>query len=315
MANMTTSTYTAAAMTKYKKRAQSFLRKRLYLNRLGTEEEIGANEGQVLSMYRVDNQTAQTSALTEGTAPSEISITTTLFSATLAQYGAFSKVSDLLEVTSRSRTMDQLSKQFGYNAALTLDTLMRNELYSNATDHFANNTSDATIGATDVFNAQELRRLARKFKANDVNPGDDGCFNIVLHPDQEYDLQIDTSGGGWMDILKRKDQSGKDGGVWNGESGKLAGFRILYSSQIDSVAAASGQTVFRALACGPDAAVNISLDSMPFNLFVNPASNITISNPLGQLGSIGWKATYVAKYIGTDGPRAYVVKSAVSEQS
>ncbi len=315
MANMTTATVTAAIMTKYKKRAQSFLRKRLYLNRLGTEEEINRYEGQTLSTFRVDNQTAQTSALTEGTAPAEIQITTTTFTTTLQQFGAFVKISDLLEVTGRSSMMDQVSKQLGYNAALTLDTIMRNEFYSNATDHFANNKADGTIGAADVFNAKELRRLGRKFKAKDVNPGDDGCFNIVLHPDQEYDLQIDTDAGGWMDILKRKDMSDKDGGVWNGESGKLAGFRIIYSSQITKVAAASGQDVFRAIASGPDAIMNVRLSAMPFMLFVNPSSNITISNPLGQLGSVGWKATYAAKYIGDDGPRSYIVKSAVSEET
>src|SRR5690348_18472680 len=115
MAVMTTATVTAAVMTKYKKRAQTFLRKRLYMNKLGTQERIDKYSGQTLSTFRVDNLSANTSALTEGTAPSEVSITTTTYTATLLQYGAFVKISDLLEVTGRSSMMDIASKQLGYN--------------------------------------------------------------------------------------------------------------------------------------------------------------------------------------------------------
>lgn len=310
MANMTTATVSAAVMTKYKKRAQSFLRKRLYINKIGTQERIDKYSGQVLSTWRPVNLAAQTSSLTEGTAPAEVSITTSTYTATLLQYGAFVKISDLLEVTGRSSMMDLAAKQLGYNAALTLDQLAYTEAL-NFTAHYANNSTSTTITGADVLTAQELRRLAKKFMANDVNPGDDDLYNIIVHPDQLYDLWSDDKVGGALDVARRSITDNQSEAIWRGEISRLHGFRILQSSQISSTTVNS-VTCFRAIAAGPDCMLNVDVESMPFTLFVNPASNINISNPLGQIGSVGWKATYVAKDI-SDGKRGFVVYSAVSE--
>ncbi len=300
--------FTGAAQTFYKKRAQDFLRKRCYFNKLGTQERIDKNGGQILSAWRIDNESAQTTALTEGTAPSELALATTLFTATILQYGAFAKISDLVEVTGRSSTMDRASEQLGYNAALTLDTLARNELRDGATALYANNTASGTITNADVFTTKELRRIFRKFTSNDVNPGEDDLFNCVVHPNQAYDIFTDDKVGSWVDINKRV--AGDN--LWKNELGRMAGFRVLYSSQIDT-SSVNGITAYNAIACGPNAFMNVDLEGMPFRLFVNPSANITMGNELGQVGSVGWKASYVAKYIGTDGPRAYKVVSAVSE--
>jgi N4-gp56 family major capsid protein len=313
MAVMTTATVSAAVMTKYKKRAQSFLRKRLYMNKLGTMEKIDKNAGQTLSTFRVNNLTAQTSSLTEGTAPSEVSISTTTYTATLLQYGAFVKISDLLEVTGRSSMMDVSSKQLGYNAALTLDALMYNVLVSNAPAHYANNSTSGTFDAACVMTAQELRRLAKKFQAKDVNPGEDDLYNIILHPDCLYDIQVDDKVGGMLDVMRRAVTDNESEAIWKGEMTRLAGFRILQSSQITTTTVGS-VTAYQNIAVGPDAVLNVDVESMPFNLFVNPSSNVSLANPLGQVGSVGWKATYVAQWISeTANPRGYLVYSTASE--
>ena len=111
---MTTGNVSAAAMTFYKKRSQSFLRKKLYVQKLGTQEEIDRYSGQVLSTWRPIPVAAQTTALTEGTAPADIAITTSTYTATLQQWGAYVKISDLLEVTGRSSMMDVATKVLGY---------------------------------------------------------------------------------------------------------------------------------------------------------------------------------------------------------
>lgn len=315
MAVMTTATVTAAVMTKYKKRAQAFLRKRLYMNKLGTQEQIEKNGGQTLSTFRVNNLSANTSALTEGTAPSEVSISTTTYTATLLQYGAFVKISDLLEVTGRSSMMDIASKQLGYNAALSLDALMYNVITANATVRYANNANAGNFDASCVLNAQELRRLMRQFMSQDVNPGDDDLFNMVAHPDCIYDLQIDDKVGGMLDVMRRAITDGESEGIWKGEMTRLAGFRILQSSQITTTSV-NGINAYQNIALGPDAVLNVDVETMPFNLFVNPSSNVSISNPLGQVGSVGWKATYVAQWISeTAQHRGYVLLAASSEPS
>lgn len=316
MSVMTTATVSAAAMTFYKKKAQSFLRKRLYINKIGTQERIDRNSGQVLSTWRPVNLAAQTTPLTEGVAPSEVSITTTTYTATLLQYGAFVKISDLLEVTGRSSMMDIAAKQLGYNAALTLDALAYAECL-NFTAYYAGNKTLATIDSGDIMTLQELRRLSKRFMAKDVNPGDDDLYNFIGHPDQLYDIWQDDKVGGMLDVARRSITNNESEGIWRGEITRVAGFRVLQSSQITTTTLSTTNgdlTAYQAIAAGPDCLLNVDVESMPFTLFVNPASNITIGNELGQVGSVGWKATYVAKQISdASAPRGYVVYSPVSE--
>lgn len=310
---MTTANVSAATMTFYKKKSQSFLRKKLYISKLGTMEQIDENSGQVLSTWRPVPVAAQTTALTEGTAPADINITTNTYSATLLQYGAFVKISDLLEVTGRSSMMDVAVKVLGYNAALTIDSVTLGVILPAWTILYANNRTAGTITAGDVITAQQVRRLRKIFQAKDVQPGDDELYNWILHPDQFYDLDIDDKLGGTLDVARRAMQGGQSDAIWVGEMTRFAGFRLLASTNIP-MTQTNGVTVYQSLAGGPDALLNVDVETMPFKLFVSPATNVNAANPLGQLGTVGWKATYTAMDI-SDGIRGFQVQSAVSEQT
>ena len=310
---MTTGNISAAAMTFYKKRSQSFLRKKLYVAKLGTQEEIDRYSGQVLSTWRPVPVAAQTVALTEGTAPADITISTNTYTTTLQQWGAYVKISDLLEVTGRSSMMDVATKVLGYNAALTLDPVTLNVILAAWTVLYANNKTAGTIDAGDIITAQQIRRIRKIFQAKDVMPGDDDLYNWIIHPDQAYDLDIDDKVGGTLDVMRRAMGGDQSDGIWTGELTRLAGFRILSSSNIPTTVV-NGVTVYQSLAGGPDALLNVDVESMPFSLFVSPATNVNAANPLGQVGTVGWKATYAAGDI-SDGIRGFIVESAVSEQT
>lgn len=308
MANTTTSSFAPAAQTLYRKKAFDFLRKNLYFHSSGMMEKIGVNQGQTISTYRIDNLSAATSALTEGTAPAEVQVTGTTFSATLAQYGNWAKVTDLLEITGRSNQMEQFSRQFGYNGALSIDTLTYNEYLSGATAFYANGTDSGSFAANSYLTSKDIRRLAKQFRANNVPTFDNGRFRLYVHPDCEFDIVTDNLFGGAVDIQRRDDDDVK----YKGVVGAYAGFDVFTSSLI-STDTVNSQTAYQNIAVGYGALLNVHLDGMPFQLFVNPSSNVNIANPLGQLGSVGWKATYVADYVGSDGPRAYTVYATASE--
>lgn len=312
MAATTTSSFTAAAQTLYRKKAFDFLRKNLFFHQSGLMEKFGRNQGQTISTYRIDNLSAATSALGEGTAPAESQMTSTLFTAVLAQYGNWVKVTDMLEVTGRSNVMEQFSRQLGYNGALSIDTLTYNEYLSGATAFYSNGTNSGTFAANSYFTSKDLRRLAKLFRATNVPTFDDGFYSMYLHPDCEFDVTTDNLFGSVTDLQKRDANDVK----WKNVAGTYGGFRVYTTSLIDNTATVNSVTgVYQNLAVGYGALMNVDADGLPFNLFVNPSSNVTISNPLAQLGSIGWKATYVAKYIGTDGPRAYKAYATASEPS
>lgn len=309
MANTTTSSFSPAAQTLYRKKAFDFLREKLFFHQAGMMEKIGRNQGQTISTYRINNLAAATSTLTEGTAPSEVQVEGTTFSATLAQYGNWAKVTDLLEVTGRSDSMEQFSRQFGYNGALSIDTLTYTEFISGSTAFYANGTDSGSFAANSYFSSKDLRRLAKNFRANNVPTFDDGYYRMFLHPDCEFDVMTDDLFGSVVDLQKREPG---DADKWKNVAGVYGGFKV-YTTALISTATINSQTAYQNLAVGYGALLNVHLDGMPFQLFVNPASNVTISNPLGQLGSIGWKATYVADYIGSDGPRSYKAYATASE--
>ena len=314
MAATTTASFSAAAQTLYRKKAFDFLRKNLYMHSSGMMTKIGKNQGQTISTYRINNLDAATSTLTEGTAPSEVQVDSTLFSAVLVQYGNWAKVTDMLEVTGRSNTMDQFSEQFGYNGALSIDTVTYTEYLAGATAYYANGTNVGTFSATSYMTSKDLRRLAKLFRYNNVPTFDDGFYRLYLNPDCEFDITTDDLFGGSTDLQRRDEDKQK----WKGVVGTYGGFKVFTTSlisQADDIGTAEIDDVYQNLAVGYGALINVHLDGMPFELFVNPSSNVNISNPLGQLGSIGWKATYVADYIGADGPRAYKVYATASEPS
>ncbi len=312
MSATTTSSFTAAAQILYRKKALDFLRKNLYFHQSGLMEKFGRNQGQTISVYRIDNLSAATSALAEGTAPAEVQMTSTLFTAVLAQYGNWVKVTDMLEVTGRSNVMEQFSRQLGYNGALSIDTLTYNEYLSGAQAFYSNGTNSGTFAVNSYFTSKDIRRLSKLFRATNVPTFDDGFYSLYLHPDCEFDVTTDNLFGSVTDLQKRDANDVK----WKNVAGTYGGFRVYTTSLIDSSATVNSITdVYQNLAVGYGALMNVDADGLPFNLFINPSSNVTISNPLAQLGSIGWKATYVAKYIGTDGPRAYKAYATASEPS
>ena len=312
MAATTVAVFTAAAQILYRKKALDFLRKSLYFHQSGLMEKFGRNQGQTISVYRIDNLSAATSALGEGTAPAEVQMTSTLFTAVLAQYGNWVKVTDMLEVTGRSNVMEQFSRQLGYNGALSIDTLTYNEYLSGATAFYSSGTNSGTFAANSYFTSKDIRRLSKLFRATNVPTFDDGFYSLYLHPDCEFDVVTDNLFGSVTDLQKRDASDVK----WKNVAGTYGGFRVYTTALVDNTASINSiPGTYQNLAVGYGALMNVDADGLPFNLFINPSSNVTISNPLAQLGSIGWKATYAVKYIGTDGPRAYKCYAQASEPS
>ena len=309
---MTTSTVSAGPMTYYKRRSQSWRRSRLFLDKIGTREKLDRYSGQTLSTWRPIPAAAQTTALTEGTAPADITIATSTYTTTLQQWGAFVKISDLLEITGRSSMMDVCSKILGYNCAQTIDTVTLNVMLSSWTDIYVNNKTSATINAGDTMTAQQLRRMRKLFAAKNVANDDTNLYNLVLHPDVFYDLSIDDKVGSTLDVARRSVSGGDSQGIWNGEVTRFAGFRIMESANIPYTQSQSGVTVYQNVVAGADALLNVDTENMGFQLFAVPASEVNQANPLAQIGTVGWKATYAACDI-SDGVMGYIMESAVSE--
>lgn len=309
MSNTTTGSFSPANMTKYRKKGQDFLRTKLFLHRSALKATIDKNNGANVRAYRVDTLAAATSALTEGAAPSETSMTGTNFTATLLQYGAYCKQTDLLETVGPSDEVEQFSRIFGYQGALSIDTLVLNEYIASAQAYYANNLDAGTFDASGVFSSKEVRRMTKRFRAKKcMGFLEDDLFRLYIHPDCEFDIVTDDTFGSLTDLQKRDPDPEK----WKNVAAVYGGTAIFVTPLIDTTSV-NGVTAYRNIGVSYGALLAYDLQGLPFRLYVNPSSNISISNPLAQLGSVGWKATFVADYIGSDGPRAHLIYAAATE--
>lgn len=250
------------------------------------------NSGKTMTWNRYTPMTAATTALTEATNPSETNIASAVVSATVAEYGAFDKISSLLYGTSIDRAAKEKTEVLSQNASETLDTLVRNELATGATTQLAAGKANISlVGATDVLNSTEIRKAVRTLKKANALTYADGYFLGKVGADTAYDLMADTT---WVNAHTYKD--GKE--LYQGELGKLHKVRFLEASSnqfFDDNAGASSVDVYSNFIHGQEAIGTVDLSGENMRLIVKHSDKGNTSNPLDMFLTIGWKATFATK--------------------
>lgn len=250
------------------------------------------NSGKTMTWNRYTPLSAATTALTEATNPSETNIASAVVSATVAEYGAFDKISSLLYGTSIDRAAKEKVEVMSQNAGETLDTLVRNELATGATTQFAGGKAALSlVGATDVLSVDEVRKAVRTLKKANAITYDDGYFLGKVGPDTAYDLMDDSV---WVNAHTYKD--GKE--LFKGELGKLHKVRFLEASSnqyFDDNAGASSVDVYSNFIHGKEAIGTVDLSGDNMKLIFKQSDKSDTSNPLNMFLTIGWKATFATK--------------------
>lgn len=129
--NTTATSSIAATATKqfYDKRLLENMKPLLIHNQFAQKRPVPAHGGKTIEFRKWTPFAALTTPLTEGVPPEGQTLNMTNMTATVAQYGGFVTISDLLDLTSidsvKSDAVDMMAQQ----GALTLDTLAREELH------------------------------------------------------------------------------------------------------------------------------------------------------------------------------------------
>ncbi len=304
--------FSAADMIQYIKKGLDVLRNELHIHNWALPYTMERHGGKNVRAYRIGTLSPATTPLTEGTTPSDTPITSTTFSATLAQYGAVNTFSDMLEAVGPSSFMEQQAQIFGIQAGETIEQLDINELVSNAPYFYAGGTTAATFASNSTLSSTDFRRLNKLFGAKKVRGMmDDKKYRIMLHPDVIFDITTDDLFGGVTDIQRRDADKIKYADVI-GEYASLLAFRSALIAQAADIGD-QDVTAYQNIACGYGAFAAYDLKGMPLKLMLVPPDDINVANPLGLKGTVGWKVAYANDYIGSDGPRAYVVNAVASE--
>ena len=179
-----------------------------------------------------DNFPKAMTPLTEGVTPDGSKLNIRAVEAEVRQYGAYTELSDMLELTSYDPIIGETTKGHSANMAKTMDAIARNEMLTCPNVLFAPSVApDGTVTPHQLrAELDENARVTPKLIARVVAyleavdaPKFDGMYVAIIHPHQKCDIMTST---GFVDMVKY--QSVRK--IFEGEIGELYGVRFLVSS-------------------------------------------------------------------------------------
>lgn len=289
MAAETTSTLSNELMTFY---SSKFIEraKNILVHAQGFQKTThGKYQGKVMRMNRYTALSVASTALTEGTNPTEVSIASSTVDVTLAEYGTTVKVAKLLSLTTIDREGQEKVELIGQNMGETLDDLARTALYGGATAQLAGAKSALTdVAATDTFDADEVRKAVRTLKVNKALRYGDGYFMGKVGPYSSYDLMGDST---WVNAHTYKDGAE----LYKGEIGRLHGVRFIETNYQKSES--STTTVYSNFIHGDKAIGEYNLEGDMPRLYIKVPTASDTSNPADRYSTISWAGVYAAKVL------------------
>lgn len=217
------------------------------------------------------------------------------------QYDSAVSISDIMAYASFGDVMKSAVQQLAYQAGLSIDTIVRNVISTGGTQQSASATaywSAVPAGANLIVS--EIRKAARTLNAADAIEQDDGNWVAVAHPHAIYDLQGDTTTGGWIEANKYTE--GRDG-LLTGEVGKLYGVRFLQSSNAytrgssyaTGSAVVASTTIYVTSIFGKDAFGVSELQAL--KTYVKPFGSGGVGDPTDKIATAGWKTLFGANVL------------------
>lgn len=284
----TLSTLTNENRIFYEKTLLSRCLPRLCFYNFAQKAQIEPHSGNKINFRKFGSVSPVTTALTEGTTPSESSITVTKVEATASQYGQWLSFSDQLDIMGIDPVITQAAESLGETAAQVVDTVTCN-IVSNGTNVIYPNTTytdEDDIIATDVLTSAIIKRAMTNLKKSNIKPFSDGFYRCIIDPECASDLMADTL---WQDVSK---YSGGEK-IEKGEIGRMYGIKFIESTQVKTYLNATSIKVHSICVFGPGAfgAVEISGQALPEFYYEDSAGT---SDPLHLKKTVGFKMLYTA---------------------
>lgn len=167
--------------------------------------------------------------LTEGVTPDGSGITVSYITKELSQYGDYTTVSDMLDLTAIDDVVLEITDRHGANMGLTLDTVTRNEIQQGnqviyAPDAQGNAvTSRYALTAAHKLTSELVAKAATALKKMNA-PTFDGKFVCIIHPSVAFDLRQDSA---W--IAAHQYAASRE--LFSGEIGELHGVRFVETTE------------------------------------------------------------------------------------
>lgn len=198
-------------------------------DQFGQKQPIPKNGGKTIQFRKYAPLAKALTPLTEGVTPNGQKLNVSVIEATVAQYGGYIELSDVLLLTAIDNNLVQATKLLGSQAGRTLDTITREVLNGGTNVQYAdgsvNSRAALQYGTTvkNVLTVDCIKRAARALKIQNT-PKLGADFVSIIHPDCSYDLTSDPE---W----KYPHQYVDTEEIYNGEIGKVAGVRFVETTE------------------------------------------------------------------------------------
>lgn len=288
----TTSGLTQLMQTYYSKRFLARAEAMTVLDWGAQKRPMPANNGKVVFFNRFTPLAVATTPLTEAANPAGSDMTSSIVSATVAEYGDYVKVGSLFNLTSIDTGLTEHTDVMGQQAAETVDTLIAAELSAGATAQLAGGKAAlSSVAVTDILTGAEIRKARRTLIANKAMKFEDGYFHGFINPHSEYDLFGNTEYQYAARIYSDANE------FRQGITAPLHGVRFKLSNNMteETNAGASSADIQHNYIFGREAygIVDIASGSAPSMYVKTPGAQST-DNPLNMFTTIGWKLSAFA---------------------
>jgi N4-gp56 family major capsid protein len=261
----------------------------------GQTRPIPKNGGKSIEIRKMTRITINTSALTEGTPPTETVATFTNITATISQYGMYSKISDILDLQSYDPVVAEYTENYGEVMGDVIDQVVRDVIAGGTTIQYAS-TAETLGAATGVgsgmfLDSAEIREAVNTLKRNNIKPVMEGKYVMIIHPDVTRDLFADPN---IVDAFQHAAPRGDNNPLFSGVLGDYMGVRFVETTnaKVQSSLGLSGADVYNCLLIGKDAYAVTELSAQQARMYIQKPGGVT--DPLEQYMTVGWKAALTA---------------------
>ena len=253
----TTGTMSVEMKTFYEKRLIDQAEPRLVHDQFADYYPVPQNGGKTIEFRKYDSLPKASTPLTEGVTPNGQALNVTSITSDLHQYGGWTPLTDVLQMTAIDNNVVQATRVLASQAGRTMDSITRDVLAGGTNVIYAPKlgadgaetavTSRKALDKSCTLTPKLFFQAAAQLGAMNADPIGDS-YVAIIHPYAAYDLKTCKE---FMEVHKYADPVT----MFRGEIGKLGGVRFVETTEakIVSNGATSPINIFCTLFLGADA--------------------------------------------------------------